>query len=291
MAKYSDYFSMQDFLPVYDITAELQPNSWKSFIPTQQFETLLQRSLSAITSADNSKRLSIWVRGTFGTGKSHASSVIKHLLCDEKSQIEDYAQTINDVQLRQQLLSFRSGKKLFPVIIKGVEGAYDVPRFKLSIQRETKNALRAAGYNDLTVKSDYEMAVEYVKEHDLIVRDTIEKDIQLRVIGKTPEDLIKKLQAGDSEAYMQLETSLNNQSVYLQQNSISDWLQSIEAEIENKHIADGLIIFWDEFTSVLDTIKSDRINVLQNIAEKSKHCNLFLFLISHRVESSTDLPK
>lgn len=291
MAKYSDYFSMQDFLPVYDITAELQPNSWKSFIPTQQFETLLQRSLSAITSADNSKRLSIWVRGTFGTGKSHASSVIKHLLCDEKSQIEDYAQTIKDVQLRQQLLSFRSGKKLFPVIIKGVEGAYDVPRFKLSIQRETKNALRAAGYNDLTVKSDYEMAVEYVKEHDLIVRDTIEKDIQLRVIGKTPEDLIKKLQAGDSEAYMQLETSLNNQSVYLQQNSISDWLQSIEAEIENKHIADGLIIFWDEFTSVLDTIKSDRINVLQNIAEKSKHCNLFLFLISHRVESSTDLAK
>ena len=271
MAKYSDYFSMQDFLPVYDITAELQPNSWKSFIPTQQFETLLQRSLSAITSAEQSKRVSLWVRGTFGTGKSHASSVIKHLLCDEKSQIDDYAQSIQDVQLRNQLLNFRSGKKLFPVIIKGVEGAYDVPRFKLSIQRETKNALRAAGYSDLTVKSDYEIAIEYIKEHDLIVKDTIAKDIQLRVIGKTPEDLIKKLQADDSEAYMQFETSLNNhQSLYIQQNSISDWLQSIEAEIEKKHIADGLIIFWDEFTSVLDTIKSGQINVLQNIAEKSK---------------------
>ena len=292
MAKYSDYFSMQDFLPVYDITAESQPNSWKSFIPTQQFETLLQRSLSAITSAEHSKRVSLWVRGTFGTGKSHASSVIKHLLCDEKPQIDDYAQSIQDVQLRNQLLNFRSGKKLFPVIIKGVEGAYDVPRFKLSIQRETKNALRAAGFSDLTVKSDYEIAIEYIKEHDLIVKDTIAKDIQLRVIGKTPEDLIKKLQANDSEAYMQFETSLNNhQSVYLQQNSISDWLQSIEAEIEKKHIADGLIIFWDEFTSVLDTIKSGQINVLQNIAEKTKHCNLFLFLISHRVENSTDLAK
>ena len=292
MAKYSDYFSMQDFLPVYDITAELQPNSWKSFIPTQQFETLLQHSLTAITSADPSKRVSIWVRGTFGTGKSHASSVIKHLLCDDKSNIEDYAQSIMDVQLRNQLLNFRSGKKLFPVVIKGVEGAYDIPRFKLSIQRETKNALRTAGYSGLTVKSDYEIAIEYIKEHDLIVKDTIAKDIQLRVIGKTPEDLIKKLQTDDSEAYMQFETSLNNhQSVYLQQNSISDWLQSIETEIEKKHIADGLIIFWDEFTSVLDTIKSGQINVLQNIAEKSKHCNLFLFLISHRVENSTDLAK
>lgn len=292
MAKYSDYFSMQDFLPVYDITAELQPNAWKSFIPTKQFETLLQRSLSAITSTDTSKRLSLWVRGTFGTGKSHASSVIKHLLCDDKTNIEDYAQSIADVQLRQQLLSFRTGKKLFPVVIKGVEGAYDVPRFKLSIQRETKKALRDAGYSDLVVKSDYEIAVDYIKEHDNIIRDVIEKDIQLRVMGKTPEDLIKKLQSCDNaDVYMQLETSLNKQSTYLQQNSISDWLQSVEQEIEQRGIADGLIIFWDEFTSVLDTIKSDRINVLQNIAEKSRHCNLFLFLISHRVEHSTDLAK
>ena len=39
----------------------------------------------------------------------------------------------------------------------------------------------------------------------------------------------------------------------------------------------------------MDTLKSDRINLLQNIAEKSQHHNVFLFLISHRVESqSTD---
>lgn len=65
---------------------------------------------------------------------------------------------------------------------------------------------------------------------------------------------------------------------------ISDWLVEVEKEIENRGIANGLIIFWDEFTSVMDTLKSDRINLLQNIAEKSQNNNVFLFLISHRIE-------
>lgn len=72
-----------------------------------------------------------------------------------------------------------------------------------------------------------------------------------------------------------------------EQTSISDWLAEVEKEIEHRGIADGLIIFWDEFTSVMDTLKSDRINVLQNIAEKSQNNNVFLFLISHRVESQS----
>ena len=80
--KYSDIIKMQDFLPVYDIMDE-NPKAWQSFIPTKQFCVLLRDSLTAITSKEISKRKSVWVRGTFGTGKSHASSVVKHLLCDD----------------------------------------------------------------------------------------------------------------------------------------------------------------------------------------------------------------
>ena len=85
--KYSDYIKMQDFLPVYDMTDET-PDMWRTFIPTKQFCDLLQRSITAITSTEISKRRSMWVRGTFGTGKSHASSVIRHLLCDDESEID-----------------------------------------------------------------------------------------------------------------------------------------------------------------------------------------------------------
>lgn len=86
-SKYSDFIKLQDFLPVYDILDE-RSSTWQSFIPTQQFNYMLSKAIVDITSTEVSKRKSIWVQGTFGTGKSHASAVIKHLLCDKLEDID-----------------------------------------------------------------------------------------------------------------------------------------------------------------------------------------------------------
>ena len=102
-AKYSDYIKMQDFLPVYDMTDET-PEMWRTFIPTKQFCDLLSRSVTAITSSEISKRRSMWVRGTFGTGKSHASSVVRHLLCDPATEVDDYIQNLPNESLRCGLI-------------------------------------------------------------------------------------------------------------------------------------------------------------------------------------------
>ena len=64
--KYSDYIKMQDFLPVYDMTAET-PEMWRTFIPTKQFCNLLQRSVTAFTSSE----ISIWT--------SDVDTVCKHV--------------------------------------------------------------------------------------------------------------------------------------------------------------------------------------------------------------------
>lgn len=282
--KYSDYITIQDFMPVYDMKAE-DEGAWQSFIPTRQFCDVLRRSMNDITTEKKSERKSIWVSGTFGTGKSHASSVVKHLLCDDFSKIENYLSNIEDVDLKAKIENLRKSKHFFPVVLKGVEGAYDVPSFSLSLQKETKDALSAAGYDDIVVKSDFEAASKWVEEHRQYTEDVISEYDELSAIASTPDKVIAKLQADDSETYIQLSKALReSMDVQLSKVSISEWLEQMEHAIEERGIADGLIIFWDEFTSVMDTIKSDRINVLQNIAEKSQHCNLFLYLISHRTE-------
>lgn len=285
-SKYSDYIKMQDFLPVYDMTDET-PEMWRTFIPTKQFCDLLQRSVTAITSSEISKRRSMWVRGTFGTGKSHASSVVRHLLCDKYELVSDYIESIPNDALRAQLLAIRKQKKYFPVVLKGVEGAYNIPRFSLSIQRETKNALIAAGYPDIVVKSDFDEAIKWVKEHQSRIPELLDKNEELAGEASNYDKLISKLEANDIDVFMHLEEALANDKTYLTSDSISDWLVEVGKEIEKHGIANGLIIFWDEFTSVMDTLKSDRINVLQNIAEKSQNNNVFLYLISHRTESSS----
>lgn len=284
MAKYSDYISMQNFIDVYDITSEKNNDAWKSFIPTNQFCDLLRRSLDALTSSEVSKRKGVWVRGTFGTGKSHASAVVKHLLCDEEKNIKDYYECIEDTALRERVKAFRNGKHYFPIVIKGVEGAYDVPRFKLTIQREVKRSLTGAGYKNLFIQSDFETAIKWIENNPRTMEDVLDQNDKLKVIGSSPTKLINLLHSNNLDAYMALEEALSKRSVFLTSDNISDWLVKVEEELESRHIADGMIIFWDEFTSVMETIKSDRINVLQNIAEKAKNSNVFLFLISHRVE-------
>ena len=284
--KYSDFIKMQDFLPVYDMADET-PGMWQTFIPTKQFCDLLQRSITAITSNEISKRRSMWVRGTFGTGKSHASSVVRHLLCDSLDEIESYIQNIPNEATKAQLMAIRKQKRYFPIILKGVEGAYNIPRFSLSIQRETQRALACAGYPNLVVRSDFEEAINWIEAHKSRVPEILENNDELASEAPNYEKLLAKLRNQDIDVFTHLNEALEADKTYLINSNISDWLVEIGKAVEKAGIANGIIIFWDEFTSVMDTLKSDRINVLQNIAEKSQNNNVFLYLISHRTESTS----
>ena len=281
----ADFIKMQDFLPVYDMTDET-PNLWQTFIPTNQFCDLLSRSITAITSSDISKRRSLWVRGTFGTGKSHASSVVRHILCDPYDDIEGYLYNIPNDALREQIKAIRKNKIYFPVVLKGVEGAYNISRFRLSLQRETKKALAKAGY-EMVVDSDFTEALKWVESHQSRIPELLENNDELASEASNYDKLVAKLNANDIDVFLHLEEALAVDKTYLTSDNISDWLVDVQKKIAEEGIADGLIIFWDEFTSVMDTLQSDRINVLQNIAEKSQKNNVFLYLISHRTERTS----
>ncbi|MCX7817192.1 MAG: hypothetical protein N2317_06760, partial [Syntrophales bacterium] len=79
--KYSDFIHLDyNFLPVFDLAQE-QLNYWKRFIPVKNFYRLMNEFLNALESSDFTKVKSFLIHGAYGVGKSHASSVVKHLLC------------------------------------------------------------------------------------------------------------------------------------------------------------------------------------------------------------------
>ena len=290
VTKYSDFIHLQNFLPVYDILEE-GPSTWQRFIPTEQFNDLLRRSLTGITSKEVSKRKSIWVTGTFGTGKSHASAVIKHLLCDDLDNVSNYIDNfIKDPALKNQLKAIRQNKRYFAVTMKGVEGTYDIPRFSLTIQKSLTEALRKIN-PDFVVKSDFLAAKTWIETHrNIFDTAVLPNSDELNNYFDTTEQVIAALDGSNPslQVFLSVEKAVRKHvGAVFEQTSISEWLADVEKEIEKQGIADGLIIFWDEFTSVMDTLKSDRINVLQNIAEKSQNNNIFLFLISHRLEAQS----
>ena len=286
--KYSDIIGLQDYFhPVFNLQNEAI-GYWKQFIPTTQFNTLLEKTLDAVSSNLAQNRKSIWVQGTFGTGKSHAGAVIKHLLCDDISEISDYIDTrIKNPNLKTRLVDLRNSKRYFSVVLSGVEGAHNPRTFALTLERNVKATLRKAGYQ-IGVDSDFERAIKVLEENPLLkdFDEIIAKEPELRVIAKSKESIIKKLKSADIELYLVLENTLNNYDIQLTSGDITQWLSEVEAEIRNQDIADGLLIFWDEFTSVMDTINSGLINTLQKIAELSEKQNIYLYLISHRTPSA-----
>lgn len=284
--KYSDIIALQDYFhPIFNLQNEAT-GYWKQFIPTMQFYNLLGKTIDAVSSSQSSNRKSIWVKGTFGTGKSHAGAVVKHLLCNDICEISDYVEDrILLADLKSRLLHFRDNKHLFPVVLKGTEGGkvYDMRSFLLTLERFIKDSLRNSGHN-ITVQSDFERAVEYLEATPIDINAIIANEPELRSYAKSKEDIIKKLNSSDTDVYLALEEALAKPqySVHFSSSDIVKWLSDVEQEIVSKGIADGLLIIWDEFTSVMDTISSGMTNMIQNIAELTESQNIYLYLISHR---------
>lgn len=79
--KYSDAIRIRETKSAYSIQNE-ESNEWKNFIPNEQFNSILNTVLDSVSNKLVDAHKSFWLEGTYGTGKSHAAAVIKHLLCD-----------------------------------------------------------------------------------------------------------------------------------------------------------------------------------------------------------------
>jgi hypothetical protein len=288
--KYSDLIALPNYFKSFYNLQDEEVDYWKQFVPTRQFNDLLSTTIDAVSSNIPEKKKSIWIKGTYGTGKSHASAVVKHLLCNDLNEIASYIEDrILLAELKSRLLSFRKDKHLLSVVLKGTEDGkiYDMRSFRLTLERIVKESLRKAG-KAITVKSDYERAIEYLESTPIDINAIIATEPELRCYAKNKDDLIKKLRTSDIDVYLALEEALAKPqySVQFTSSDIVKWLSEVEQEIVEKKIANGLLIIWDEFTSVMDTITSGMTNMIQNIAERTGKQNLYLYLISHKNTSA-----
>lgn len=79
LENYRHYFDIDpDYFPaVNEAVINSKPDMWKKFFPHETFVKLLKNTVSVL---DRKQKLSIWVEGAYGTGKSHAVLTEKKLL-------------------------------------------------------------------------------------------------------------------------------------------------------------------------------------------------------------------
>lgn len=289
--KYSDIITIREGKPAYNIADE-EGQQWKDFIANKQFNEILKKVIKSVRNTDVDAHRSFWIQGTYGTGKSHASAVIKHLLCDDVEAIKDFVDTeYGESQyqlLRNDIYALREKKRLFPITLYGQNLISHKEDLSLQLQRSISDALQKAGIS-ITVKTDFDNYVEHIEKQPDIWELLIKNSPQLASIAPTLQILKNKLISKDSSTFekvvdAQRETGID---IRLNINKLSDWFFEVQDELASQKSTygyDGLLVIWDEFTDIAaSSIGPSLLVALQEIDEKvmnSKNNSYFLY-ISH----------
>lgn len=297
--KYSEIVGVKEhFKSAFDITSD-SGDSWKTFISNDKFENNVGQIIKAFTSPVFNNRKSIWIQGTYGTGKSHSLAVIKHLLSDDVDQIQDYLPRMNKAQIRNEVASFRESKKVFPVVLKGIYAITDVADMTYMIQKQVAAALTAKNI-EITTKTDFQSVIQILKKGDLddFFANLINKNIELQGYAANKQKLLTTLENGETKVLRIIADEFKEAGLGgFRTHNIIEWLTDVKTELQKKGIADYLMLFWDEFTSLLDIpARRSILNVIQDIAEMSSSevndgkdtLGVYILLVTHKKLEQTE---
>lgn len=294
---YSEIIGIESFFDSTFNMTEERENYWKQFITNEKFESNLKEIVNAFTSPISDQHKSIWVQGTYGTGKSHSTSVIKHLLSDNIEEISDYVEKLSDQQLKARLLQFRKKERVFPVVLKGTYSIVDTEELKYTIQRAVIQQLSDAGIS-ITVKSDFQAVIEMLEDKKFESFWAAILSQELYRYADSIEEVEELLKKGDVEVLKEINIALKKSNIIKATPDIKQWLIEVMSELRKQNKANYLVIFWDEFTSLLEISERRSIlNCMQDIAElskaprkddKNKCIGVYVFLITHKSMEATD---
>ena len=94
LQKYREYFNIDPdfFAQVNEAVIETQPNIWQKYYPHATFVKLIKDTVSVLS---RQQKLSIWVEGAYGTGKSYAVLTLKKLLDANEKDTKAYFEKYN----------------------------------------------------------------------------------------------------------------------------------------------------------------------------------------------------
>lgn len=288
--KYSDAIRIRETKSAYNIQKE-EGGEWTNFIPNEQFNGILQKVIGSVSNKVVDEHRSFWLEGTYGTGKSHAVAVIKHLLCDPIEDINSYIKDEYGADkysiIRELLYALRSQTKLFPVTMNStcsISTGEDLP---LQIQLHVCQALADAKI-DISVKTDFDNYIAHIEQNPLIWDTIIDSDSELKSYAPDRKKLIKELKDRDaSSAILSLAKKAMRNSklhVILEQENLSKWFFEVQDELAKKTDYKGIFLIWDEFTDVMDLeVGPTVLGGLQELTETTMQTknNSYIFLIAH----------
>ena len=289
--RYSDYIEISPtFESVVDIDADSRnANLWREYIVGDDMEKMMEVLCQSLNYEGPDLRRSFWIEGTYGTGKSYAAILIKHLM-EEKSDVIDAYLSSNSrlASYRNRFMKCRNKGSDYLVIWKtGCTGIRDGNAMLMELEKAVRDALAAkfgesADYGEASLADAVRQQIHSpVHNWEYILETTMLGDDYASV-----EELQEAIDAGDLTA-LQRTAAIIRQFNWGLVNSLDTFKKWISAVIENNKLEkSGIFFIWDEFTEYV--ANSDDQTLLQQLSEFCKVEPFFMLFVVHRTSEMVE---
>lgn len=285
LKKYSDYIEISpNFESVVDIGADTRkPNLWRDYIVGENMEKMVEVICQSLNNEGVDMRRSFWAHGSYGTGKSYAAILIKHLMEEKPEVIEEYlSKTSRLSRFKNRFMKFRNKGGDFLVIWKtGCTGIRDGNAMLMEAEKAIRDAL-AEKFGDKADYGDASLA-DAVKEQIHSPVHNWEYILNTTTLGDdygSVEELQDAIDSADLKALQRTAAVIRKFNWGLV-DSLETFRKWVGAVIENNHLdKSGIFFIWDEFTEYI--LNSDDITILQQLSEFTKVKPLYMMFIVHK---------
>ncbi|MCD8003208.1 MAG: hypothetical protein LUG88_04775 [Clostridia bacterium] len=294
--KYCNYLEMSpNFESVVDIDADTRNKDlWREYIVGDDMEKLMDVLCQSLNIEEPDSRRSFWIEGTYGTGKSYAAIVVKHLIEEKPDVVDEFLARNSRLQpYRNRFMKCRAKDKGDYLVIwkTGCTGIRDGNVLLMEAEKAIRDALAAKfGDNADYGNNSLQDAIIKVVDNPANNWSYIIENSELNEDFSSVEELRKSLKNGNINA-LQKTANIIRRNKWGLIDSVETFKKWVSDVIDSNELSkSGIFFIWDEFTEYV--ANSEDHTLLQQLSEFCKVQPFFMLFVVHKttamIERMTD---
>lgn len=285
LEKYRHYFDIDpDYFPaVNEAVINSNPEMWKKFFPHDTFVRLIRNTVSVL---DRKQKLSIWVEGAYGTGKSHAVLTLKKLLDANEAETKEYFEKYHlDSAMGNSLQRIKNSGKVLTVHRYGSSSIHGDQDLVLAIQESIDHAFTLAGMENRGSDSLKESVIRYLSdpENKKSFGIYVEGSYSDLFGGDTVDGIVEKLRSYTDAALHALMEKIFKvarerqiKAFTMTPHDLANWIKET-IKVNNLK---AIVFIWDEFTEYFYN-NTRNLTGFQELIEISETDPFYFILVTH----------
>ena len=269
---------------VVDIHADADVEFWSRYIVNEDMVSAV-KTISKTLRPNNPQEdvWHIWLKGSYGTGKTYSAIVIKHLLEDDYDVIEKFlSKNTLFADVKDKYLGIRKKGPFYVEFRSGECLQLNTSnKFLLQVEKSIRNVLKTNGFDYTGRKSLVETVQATVKSFKSTLNERFDEGdyAEYWATYDSFEDFYDLVSNGDIDACSAAQEILIDMNIGLATDleTFKAWVADVFQG--NPKLAEtGIFIIWDEFT---EYIRKNDLDIIQQLSLFAKEQPLYIIYVMH----------